>query len=395
MEVVNKNTSSYKIMTWLAAVFIYMLLHPYFVWRYVGLFNWIVLLPLYVLLLIQPQSSKNKKYLFLFVVLTLLASICNGQNIIGIVFNIGIALVFLPKLEFMRDTYEHFRKIFVVIISISIVSYILVLLGVSLPSSIIPPLNSLKEYNYEAYPFFVRSQKITEYLRFSGPFDEAGALGTASLIILVIERFDLKRFGNIAILASGLLSLSLFFYVALVLYILYLFFSEEISKRGKWIIVIMLGLGAFFVWNNPVTNALIVERIQWDEETESIAGDNRSRANLDDYIDSIRGTSTYFFGLRDTKLRDSFNDSASLNNAILRYGFVSIFFFFVFFFFFAKAYLGFGFRLMAFMAILFAILYNRPSFFEVSRLYMYVMCVYSFVNFSTHKSIKIAGGNKS
>jgi len=368
---------------------LFLLLQPYFVWKYVGMFNWIVLLPLYVILLLQEKSSDNFLFVLLFGALTILASICNGQNIVGQIFNLGLAFVFLPGLDYMNDVYERFRLIFIIIISLSIISYILFMVGVPLPSYTIAPLNTLKDYYYQAYPFFVRSLRMEDYARFCGPFDEPGALGTAALIFLLIEKFNLRRWGNIIVLIAGILSLSLFFYLALAIYLVFILFSRGIVIWNKIVIIIMLGLGVFFIFENPIANELILERVQWNEETGTIVGDDRSHSDLDYYMESIKGTETYFWGLRDLTLRDSFNDSASLNNAILRYGFVVVFLYFVLFFLFAYSYLGISWSLLTFMAMLFAVLYNRPTMFEASRLFMYVMCVYKLADISdnTEKDI--------
>ena len=82
--------------------------------------------------------------------------------------------------------------------------WLLLFFGIPVPGKIIAPLNAVKTYNYIAYPFLVIPNYLGagldvyfQSLRFCGPFDEPGVVGTIAGLMLYIDNFNLKDKRNI------------------------------------------------------------------------------------------------------------------------------------------------------------------------------------------------------
>ena len=367
-------------LAWLTATLVYLSLQPYFVWKYAGLMNWVVNLPLYVILMFNA-NGKNTKYFVLFALICLLAGLVSGYSLFGIVFLFLLSTLFLTKTTFLWTVYHKFRLIYVVTIAISMIVMLLAISGVSLPSTIIEPLNALKSHNYIAFPFFViPTDMMISGTRFCGLYDEPGVVGTTAAILLFIEKFNLKNKGNVIILISGILSVSLFFYLYISVFLLYKFFTTKISFFKRLIFVLLAICAVTLIFRNEITNELIVQRLEWNDDKQSISGNNRASGDLKDYVDSIKWTSAYFWGVRDSNILKAYSDSSSLQNAILKYGFVVLCMYFLFYLLYAKLHIGLNYRCVFFMLTIFLVMYNRPDVFNLSRNFLYIIAIYTYSN---------------
>lgn len=372
-----------KVVSWITAILFYLLLYPYFVWDIVGMFQWIVLLPLYVIFFFNADTKKDMNFFVVFILMLTFYSLCRGANLFGYFFDVAISIIFLAKKEFLFSVYRKFWWLYVVFMVMSLLSMVLVLSGIPLPVRSVAPLNDLKQFNYIVYPFWVASYGYFNVgsTRFFGLFDEPGVVGTVSLIMLFIERFNLKKFGNWVILISGILSFSLFFYLAVGFYLVYVMVSGKKKMRMRIGVAVVLGLSVWAVIANPATNERIIERTKWDEEKGSIAGNNRADDALKDYMDQIRWSKDYFLGTNISRVNQEFSNSASLQNAVLRYGIIVVVMYFIFYAFLARKYYhGLNWKWLLFMCFLFMVLYNRPAFFVVGKVFLYNMAIFAYTD---------------
>ena len=355
----------------LVAVLFFLMLKPVFVWGMNMFF--ITYLLIGILLLNYEKSSNNNKLLIFLLLIFSIGPIHDGKNIFGILSAALFAFIPFVKEEFLKKSYHIFKFIFVIITAISLLIWIGLFLGISFPSKIIPPLNDLKTYNYLSYTFLVVPINFADIGRFSCVFDEPGAVGTYSLIMLFISNFNLKKYDNIIILIAGICSLSLFFYVSLFCFLCYNAFFT--NKSFKTRIITILSILTFIIGTLtiPVLNEAIGARIEYDKSSGKFVGDNRSGEMLDNHIESIKGTSAYYWGDTDQNI-EYFAAHAGLQTAILRYGVVFIVLYFIFYFCFA--YLRATKRgLLLFMLLLFATLYQRPAFVNPSYLFLFTCAV--------------------
>lgn len=370
-----------KVITWITAFLLYMLLYPYFVWSFVDSFEMMVFFPLYVIFFFNSDWNKDLGLFAFFVLLTLFIGFNHHANLFGYFFTVAVSIVYIAKKGFVFSVYKHFWQLYVVLILLSMISMLLVKIGVPLPYVLISPLNSLKNYYYMAYPFYIKEIGI-ESIRFCGLFDEPGSVGTTSLILLFIEKFNFKRFGNIVLLISGLLSLSLFFYLALAIFMLFQIFNKEKGVKNRIFLLVVLITGFVFVFFNPITKESILERTIWDKQKGSISGDTRAAEDLKSYIKSIRWSDEYFLG-SSQQIAHEYAKSASLQNAVLQYGFIVVLLYFVFYGLYARSYLHFGWKWLLFMLFLFMVLYNRPTMFNITRIFLFNTAMFSLVNTSS------------
>lgn len=373
-----KSKMKYSVIEILIAVLMFLMLRPSFTW------TWNMTLIQYALfLLIALQFDfKEKDNIPLFVVFLLIVSIvpiAHGVNLFGLLAGSFLAFIPFAKKDSLLKSFDILKYGIAALMSISIAVWIaVVVFQVYLPSQVIEPLNELKEYNYMSYPFLVIPIQIKdlELVRFCSVFDEPGVVGTLSLLFLYYGNFNLKRIDNIIFLIAGIISFSLFFLLGFAIFLLIgVFLNKEMEKYRLPSIV---AIAALFVavLTIPVMNEMVGSRLEYDEDKGTIAGNNRSGEDLDDYIASIRGTSKYFWG--DPKSEEEFSGHASLQNGVLRYGVVFMVLFFVFYFIYAKTRLHRNRKeVWMFMLLLFLTLYQRPGFLSPTYLFIFSCVVMS------------------
>lgn len=365
------------------ALLFFIMLRPSFTWGYS---NFLMLQYLLLALLMFKVDLKDKGNipLFLgFLVALSIIPISKGNNIFG--FLSVVFFVFIPFLnkEFGYNVLRIFKIILVVVSSISILVWLLVVVvNVDLPHSVIPPLNSLKSYNYISYTFLVIPMNFTDITslgRFCCVFDEPGVVGTYSILLLYIDNFRLKKIENIVLLISGLLSFSLFFYVSFLVFWVLKVIIKSKKKRYKLWAVLGILLYIVAIQTVPILNEKIGMRLEYDKDTKTIVGNNRSTEGLNDYIESIRWTNQYLWGDSEQVI-EHFSQSASINNAILQYGFVFVVCFFLFFFFYATVRMEGRYKLvMSFILLIFLTLYQRPGFLNSIYLFLFSSVINCYV----------------
>lgn len=379
----------YKPVSVILAILLFVTMQPYFVW---GIMKYMTYIQIAMLLIFMANIRINEnKQLFLFVffaISLLIIPIYHQNNISGIVSFVLIAAVPFLKDELFKGTYQVFLKIYTITISISMIVWVLYLLRIPLPYNQIDPLNSLKQWEtYYQYPMLIVSLKfdsgIFSLIRFFGIYDEPGVVGTASLLLLYINKFNYKKISNIILLLSGIISFSLFFYVGLFAYHGYKIFRKDTSKRSKLIFTgIAVGM-IFFITFNEAAYDILGVRFAYDEQKKSFAGDSRATDDLKYYINEIRGTTTYFFG--DTQQNvENYSDSAGYRNEILRYGALYLF---CFIFFIIKYTYNYTRndkeQFWTSLAMFFMCLYQRPGI--VVPIFIFLYCALSKISYLQNK----------
>lgn len=368
-----------NLLCWLIAFLLYLTLYPYFVWNnsVLSMMNYLLILIL-MLKLRKPQLLPVLVYGFI----CFWGGLCGGGTVFGIIMICTFALIFGIDDVFLIHVYKRYRVIYVVLIALSMVVFILVSMGVTLPYRVSPPppRNTI-EVDYYIYPFFaspsIDDWRYLGWNRFNGLFDEPGVVGTISFLLLFAEKFNLKKIGNIILLISGLLSFSLFFYLAVSIYGIYFFLIKGNTRFVTKIIVgVILILGIVKFGGNEVFNGYISDRLEWNSNAGTITGNNRSGDDLKQYVEQIRWSSDYFLGRPD--MVNSFRASASIEKQIVSYGFITVFLFFLFFLFYSHRYLGNTKEWILFYLVFIVTIYNRPTMYSYERLFMYIVMIFSW-----------------
>lgn len=219
---------------------------------------------------------------------------------------LGLAPLYI--LFFIKNIYQvsllnKFSKILAIIVAISSLGWILHLLNIPLPYfyDFFGEAHELsgQEFQYMYRNHYIFLENIGVYItisRFSCIFLEPGYFSILMVFMLYIGQFNISKHENLIFLIALLLSISLAGYLmGLGAYIAHLY-STGNRKRIKTLlalfIVIYVALLFFEFYNgghNSINNGFL-ERMKWNEETENIAGYNRTNDETDkEFIQVITG----------------------------------------------------------------------------------------------------------
>lgn len=375
-------------------------LYPYFVWSIEPYSNWWLTIPLFLLLSSKVRRIKDAGLFIFFGFIAVWAGIMGGGNVIGVSMMALSTVVFTVNEPVLIRVYSRFRLIYVVLLAVSLVVYLLVTFGISLPYySVPPPPRNTIDFYYHIYPFYacpsVDDWRNLGMNRFNALFDEPGVVGTISFIILYIEKFNFKKIGNFILLASGILSFSLFFYIASFIYFAYQLFFVRTKFTYKFISGVVVFICLFQFTKTELFKGYIADRLIWEARSKTVSGDDRSSADLKKHISDIRGTTAYFFGEPEAVPR--YQESASLEKQILAYGFITVVMFFIFYALYSHKFLKTTQEWVLFLMVFFLIMYNRPTMFSFSRLYLYCIMVLAWSTYykDTFEQLDIASSSRN
>lgn len=204
-----------------------------------------------------------------------------GANIVGIIFTMSLLGIYLIKDKNWTRIYDIYVTLYSVILIPSIIVFILVqFVGISLPYNIIEPLVEMKKHVYYQYPFCVIPSTIASAFRFESIFDEPGVVGTISAVLLVTNKFDFKDWRNWSIAIAGVLSLSMFFFGIVFIYIL--MFAP---LRTKFIAVLFISILGVLIYNfdKDILQSLVFDRFVFEDG--QFAGSNRTATGFDNWYE--------------------------------------------------------------------------------------------------------------
>lgn len=211
-----------------------------------------------------------------------------------------------------RDKGPVFLKLYNGWISLQVVlgciGFVLFLAGLLEPISIFKEMDGRPGY---FFGFFTTNTYIAPFIRVAGFFDEPGALAFWGVFALLLNRlFVFNKKVEYILLIGLIVTFSLAYFIQVAIYIL-CFMKKQ---RAKLLIVLalMFGLLKLLAAQSPEFNDAIFGRMQYDEQTGTLSGDNRS--------DLAENTSKIFYS------SPVFGVGAS-NLADPKYGFVGANFF--------------------------------------------------------------------
>lgn len=358
----------------LMAGLIFLLMRPYFFWHPPQIMPVMVSLTIIAITFTHLSVKKNTGLLCVLFFAYIYSAFMMEANIIGYVVNF-FPLAFLPfmNMAFLLKVYTKFRIIIICVLAISIVSFITVLMGIQSPSEIIAPLNELKDYQYEKFFFLVQPDNIENFGRFCSVFDEPGVVGTLTGLMLCIERFSFKKKGNIIILLSGLLSLSLFFYVIAAIFLLY-------KSPFKYKVMFVAGVVVLYVLtvDNEILEMMLWNRLTIDEDG-SFSGDDRNTKELQALWDKSKYDLQILFGYGHQLVNKYKGGSASIHVLILTNGLLFVLTYFAVYLVYAKRMMKSNMEVILFAMILLGTLYQRPFVRNIDYALLFTVYILSRV----------------
>jgi hypothetical protein len=234
-----------------------------------------------------------------------------------------ISIVLLLSDQIKIDLFRFFTKSFAIILSASLFVWILFLLQVSLPHTLVKDnLGS-----YLNYYFFIILLPTSDFLipRFSSVFPEPGYLGMISAFLLIANRFELKRKEILIISVSIIFSFSLAAFVVLG-FALFMFFAFNSRRPLQYVIIVSFVLFLFYylsshinAGDNVVYN-YIFKRLEY--VNGRIAGFNRFSKDLSIYFQKFMNSNDRYFGLGEVAFRKMIweGGNAGYKVFLLQYG---------------------------------------------------------------------------
>lgn len=261
--------------------------------------------------------------LFLYIYQTLIAEGNVSMYIAGL-FNSAIIYSFL-NLDYtlIKKIVLAFSKILAGFLSISLALFFLYLLGFPIPggSNLVSPDDF---YSFSNYYFFLIDdrQLLVLFPRFQSIFIEPSQLGVVCVLLLQVDRGNWKKWHNIVLLISTLMSFSLGAYVYLFA-VIFLNLWTERKKIIKKVLIVSTLLASVFVasffyngGDNLLQN-LIVARLEVKDG--KLAGNNRTTEDFDKEYSSFLQSDRVLFG---KKLENSEFGNSGYKVYIYQYGIV-------------------------------------------------------------------------
>lgn len=229
--------------------------------------------------------------------------------------------------------------------------------------------------------FFVTYFDRTD--RFYGVFDEPGVLGTIGALLLYVNRYDFRKWYNIALLAGGIPTLSLAFYLLTIIGMFFVYSRKIISmflvhsRKARDIIVsvliiVIVGLAAYFVlWNNAEFQQHIVHRLSSSDGILSLINDREVQYIRDNFNTMLEHPLTMLFGYGNNSQIGA-GTSVSYMRWLLQYGFVG---FSVMCFFVMTFLKNFNITTVGFFVLWMLAFSQRPNIFSAAYMVLIVVLV--------------------
>jgi hypothetical protein len=359
-----------------AGLLLYCLSAPYFCWSIIGnpYGNFLLGTILAFLFFINKVSfSLRERWLFIaFIAILILYWQTSGYNIFFFLLFTPVLMMPFCRDSFANKAYQYFFTIYSVVMAISIIEYVLAVPGIISPLFTIPPLNEIKGDVYKVYFTMVTMEERP--VRFCGAYDEPGVVGTMSALLLAKESFNFKDKRVIVAFLAGLISFSLFFYVAVfICWLINILRKKKPLVAILWLSVI-ISLSVIIVVNVPVLNEKIAERLTIDESTGKLAGDDRvDMFIVADYLDQMEGRA-FWFGIDDKAYYlEIVKGSSSIFNTIIVHGWLFFICYSLFFIVYFLAHKNRKIPFVIFFFLYFATIYQRPDMFAYFYVFLFTM----------------------
>lgn len=226
------------------------------------------------------------------------------------------ALFFLIDEKYWRVVYEKYTSFFSYTIILSLIIYFLVVWGhCSLPSVNIPPLVLDREWSYMKYPFCVVPDTLFN-LRFCGYYDEPGVVGTICGVLLITNRWNLKKWKNCVLAVAGIFSFSFYFFL---LTFIYFIVCVRGKKRLFFLLVVMIS--TLLLYENEDMNRMLFSRLEFEDGV--LVGDNRTTDDYDKWYNSYKKTNKFLFGYGTGKSNQIDSATVSYKSLITDYGIIA------------------------------------------------------------------------
>lgn len=265
---------------------------------------------------------------FIYVVLAFYMSFASGGNLnnyIGDVFHIAVfSSLFMVDKRMLFKLSTWISKAMACLLVVSIMFYLLYLLGFPLPSR---NAQYGDLYYYTNYYFFLLDDRsLSIFPRFHSVFLEPGHLGTATVLLLLSQCGHWRKWYNVVLWTATLMTFSLSAYVlSVVIVFLNLWIHRKYIFKKLCMVICFLSAVAvcafFYNGGDNLVHDLILIRLEISDEGR-LEGDNRVEDWFESEYESYLHSSDVFLG-RDYDYTIAGNSGYRL--FIYEYGLVGLF----------------------------------------------------------------------
>lgn len=217
----------------------------------------------------------------------------------------------------------------------SIIAFFLYLVGFSLPSR--NDTFGDNHYNFTNYYFFMIDDRFMMVLipRFQAFFLEPGHLGSATTLLLMTQYGRWKRWWNVVLIVASVISFSLAAYAIIIVQMfLSMWVNREKIVRKVVYLIAFLGIcgltATLYNGGDNLVNNLILARLEVDDKTGEMVGNNRVDEGFEKEFDKYLTTTDVFFG-RDMSRIASDSGNSGYRVFIYQNGLVGLFFLVLFY----------------------------------------------------------------
>lgn len=316
---INKTTA----MPWVCAALLFIISYPKWLWTMNE--RVVIYASLFLLVVVLNDIIRNKRVLYSGLIILLFqiyivwtTGVLHDTNMVGrlmmLLKGISFASIFLCSTSLWKNTVNCFIKILAVLLIPALVEHIFaIFLGQTFvnPNYFECPANPGRMYTSFIFNVYLNTT-FGYFDRMYAFYDEPGVLGNIMMVLLFIQRFDLKKWYNVVFLVAGILSFSLTFYVAMAFY--YILFGKMRAKIGFAIGAVV---ATYFFAGNEYIFDFIFRRVTFEQGT--MLGYNREHDNFNYWYSTVQWYQYLFWGY---KPRDIIPYAASWKWAFALYGII-------------------------------------------------------------------------
>lgn len=229
--------------------------------------------------------------------------------------------------------------------------------------------------------------------RLCGLFNEPGYFGTITALMLIADGCRLKHWGNIVILIAGGLSLSLAFFLLIVLY----FVLRQVKNTVR--LVVTISIFVLFIVSIPnikVDNPGVQRLInRFYVEDGNMAGNNRTSDQFEMVYESMFDDGSFLFGRGTSYLQEKRIGAGSYKAYVMRFGIIGYFFLIAPLLYFALCFARKNYMALIFTLCFFISIYQRPHVYAPTYfviLFGGILYILSMSKSKSHiKQLKICG----
>ncbi len=239
---------------------------------------------------------------------------------------INIFILLNIKKEYKSEVLSLLTNGMAVIVGVSLAYYIIHLLGVQLPYTVIA--SSKLGYMGDNYYLFTEFKHVATMYRFKSIFAEPGHLTMGLIPLLYANSFNLKRKSVLVLLIAQLFTLSLAGYAMLLLGLIFYSFSNQVNKNIPRLIlltiVIVVSVFLSKLSEDSILYTAIVARLEFNETKGNIQGYNRTDENVDFIYDRFVHSSQFLLGIGSTESKALTEGNAGYKVYMIRFGLISL-----------------------------------------------------------------------